>query len=106
MRRLLPLFTALACLLFWGMLPGQGASASRDVSRGAKAGVNLFALPAATVDDDSQPGCFDASDGASDLAVEMPRAALVQGPATAMLVRVRLGDRRAATLVGTVVILI
>lgn len=106
MRRLLPLFTALACLLFWGMLPTQGVSASRDASRGAKARVNLFALPAAAVDGDSQPGCFDASDGASDLAVEMPQAAPVRGPATAMPVRVRLGDRRAATLVGIVVILI
>lgn len=106
MRRLLPLFTALACLLFWGMLPARGVSASWDSVRGAKAGEKLSALPATAVDDDGQPGCFDADDGAIDLALEMPQAALVEGPATALPARVLLGDRRAATLVGIVVFLI
>lgn len=106
MRRLFPLFSALACLLVWGMLPAQGATASWHETLGSKAGEKLSALPLADLDGENHSGGIDAGAGASDLTTETVQAVFVAAPVAVLREPVRLDDRRSATLVGVVVLLI
>lgn len=105
MRRLFPLFSALACLLLWGMLPAQGASVSWHKAHGETA-KKISALPLADLDGESQSGGLDADEGAGDLTAETLEAAFIAAPVEALREPVRLSDRRATTLVGIVVLLI
>lgn len=106
MRRLLPLFSALACFLLWGMLAAQGASASGHEVQGGKAGEKFSALPLEDLDDENQRGFRDAGEGAGDLTTETPSALFADASKPTRREPVRLRDRRAATLVGIVVLLI
>lgn len=106
MRRLFPLFSALACLLLWGMLPAQGASVAWHKAQGGKMGEKLSALPLADLDGESQTSGLDVHDGARDLKAEALEAAFFVASATLLQEPVRLCDCRATTLVGIVVLVI